>query len=198
MTPLPHPPSGGFTTPAVLGTGRQPYDQLGALCFDLASAEAGQFVGRRPVIAHPPRHAFARLRHASAGPARRHERELSLWALDQVRSWGGVLEHPAHSALWADAGLPGVGDARDRFGGWTLPVWLSWFGGATPRPTWLYLVGYDLPQIPAMPLQLAGAGAGPGGDTGVPEAFARWLIGLAVTIGQAQAWRYDVPAGCPC
>lgn len=190
MTKLPSTPA---TTPAVLGTGRQPYDQLGALCFDLASA-AEQFAGHRPVIAHPPRHAGGRLRHPGAG---RRDRDLSLWALDQVRAWGGVLELPAHSRLWADAGLPGVGDPRDGYGGWTLPVWLSWWGAGGPRPTWLYLVGYDGPQMPTMPLRLGGVIDG-SATAGVPEAFARWMLGLARAIGQAQAWRYDARRGQQC
>lgn len=176
--------------PAVLGMPRtDAYADLGADCFgDVASA--AQFGGRRPVVAHPPRHAFGRFN--PLGRVSSRDQQLTLWMLDQVRTWGGVLEHPANSRLWADVGLPVPGDKRDPIGGWTLPVWQSWWGGTRPRPTWLYVVGYDQPHMPPMPLALSRLPAEDAepDHSALPPAFAAWLVRLAIVIGHAQAWRY--------
>lgn len=182
--------------PVVLGIGTHRYSDLGVTCLDLAdlafASGSDRFHANRPVIAHPPRHACARLNMQANGRHRQRERDQAMWALDQVRAWGGVLEHPAHSSLWTDADLPPVGAQRDQCGGITLPVWLSWWGSDRPHPTWLYLVGYDRHQMPAMPLQLGGARSGAG------DGFARWLLDLAVTIGNDQAWRYGSQQAIPC
>jgi hypothetical protein len=182
--------------PAVLGLpGTATYDNLGAVCLGDPASLVTRFGGRCPVIAHPPRHAFGRVNPSGRSSPR--DRALTLWMLEQVRSWGGVLEHPAHSRLWTEAALPAVGDGRDPFGGWTLPVWQSWWGCSRPRPTWLYVVGYEQPHMPAMPLALAShptpdadADHGP-----LAPAFAAWLVQLATTIGHAQAWRYSDRGG---
>lgn len=181
-------------TPAVLGLPRTAvYADLGAACF-VDQASAARFDGRRPVIAHPPRHAGGRVNPQGRSSPR--DRALTLWMLEQVRAWGGVLEHPAHSRLWTDAALPAAGDRLDPYGGWTLPVWQSWWGSSRPRPTWLYVVGYEGPHMPAMPLALASAATeqGPEPDT-LPAAFAAWLVEVATAIGHAQAWRYRTRGG---
>lgn len=188
-----YPPSDPCTL-AVLGAPRTTiYADLGAACFsDLSSA--ARFRGGCPVIAHPPR-ACGRIN--PQGRTSPNDRALTLWMLDQVRAWGGVLEHPAHSRLWTEEALPAAGDRRDPFGGWTLPVWQSWWGCSRPRPTWLYVVGYEQPHMPPMPLALASTAADqtPPEPATLPPAFAAWLVGVASAIGRAQAWRYRTRGG---
>lgn len=60
------------------------------------------FAGGMPVVAHPPCRSWGRLR-AFVTPAP-GERDLAMFAVAQVRKWGGALEHSAGSTLWAVAG----------------------------------------------------------------------------------------------
>lgn len=83
---------------AVLFTCRgSPYLGLGVECFDLAR-DARTYRGSGRVICHPPCRSWGRF--AWKAKPRPGERDLALWALDLVRQNGGVLEHPAGSALW--------------------------------------------------------------------------------------------------
>jgi hypothetical protein len=107
-----------------------------------------------PVVAHPPCRAWGQLRHM-ANP-RPGEKELALWAVKQVRRWGGVLEHPKNSTLWPAAGLPAPG-CRDEFGGWTLPIHQYWWGHRAEKATLLYIVGCEPADIPNIPLALGDA-----------------------------------------
>lgn len=84
-----------------------------------AARDALTWPGGAPVIAHPPCRSWGNLAHFAK--PRHGERELALWAVDQVRIHGGVLEHPATSRLWREKPLPRPGEI-DEWGGWTLPV----------------------------------------------------------------------------
>lgn len=111
--------------------------------------DARTWPGGCPVVAHPPCRAWGRLSHM-ANP-RPDEKDLARWAVKQVREWGGVLEHPNASRLWADQGLALPGEGKDEFGGWTLPIFQQWFGHRAEKSTLLYIVGCepgDLPPIP--------------------------------------------------
>ncbi|WP_202812128.1 hypothetical protein [Sulfuricella sp. T08] len=121
--------------------------------YDMAR-DARTFAGGLPVIAHPPCRAWGRLRHFAK--PRPDEKDLAFFAVDAVRTWGGVLEHPAGSTLWQVAGLPRLGQ-RDEFGGFTLPVPQFWFGHRAFKNTWLYVVGISPADIPAFPLVLGEA-----------------------------------------
>jgi len=113
--------------------------------------DARTWPGGCPVIAHPPCRAWGRLRHfAKPLPG---ERELALWAVEQIRRWGGVLEHPAASQLWPAAGLPAVGH-RDEFSGWTFGVQQWWFGHRAAKATRLYIVGCEPKRLPPIPFRL--------------------------------------------
>lgn len=116
--------------------------------------DARRWPGGSPVIAHPPCRAWGRLR-ALAKP-RPDEKELAHFAVRQVREFGGVLEHPAHSALWPAAALPAPGQ-RDDFGGWTLPIQQLWWGHRAQKDTWLYIVGCEPAELPQMPMVLGSA-----------------------------------------
>lgn len=119
-----------------------------------AERDARKWAGECPVIAHPPCRAWGQLSHFAK--PRDDEKALALWAVDQVRAHGGVLEHPKKSTLWPAAGLPYPGE-RDKFGGWTLPIFQSWWGHRAEKATLLYIVGCAPAEIPDIPLVLGDA-----------------------------------------
>lgn len=166
--------------------------------------DARTWSGGAPVVAHPPCRAWASF--VAAAKPRDGERDLALWALDQVRTHGGVLEHPHRSRLFAEAALPEPGQV-DEFGGFTLPIMQHWFGHRAEKKTKLYVVGVRPQDIPPMPFLLGGAthviaqnrkpGRGVGGQRlrkgmpgwrpevtprereHTPPQLARWLVDLA-------------------
>lgn len=113
--------------------------------------DARKWPGGAPVVAHPPCRAWGRLRWFAK--PRPDEKELALFAVEQVRRFGGVLEHPAGSTLWAAAGLPSVGE-RDAYGGWTLPIHQHWFGHRAEKKTILYIVGVEPKRVPGIHLRI--------------------------------------------
>ena len=148
--------------------------------FDI-DRDARTFAGGMPIIAHPPCRAWGRLRHMAKPLA--DEKQLALWAVDQIRRSGGVLEHPAASLLWAAAGLPQPG-RRDEFGGWTLPIRQYWFGHRAMKSTLLYVVGCEPRAIPPFPMVLGEAPIlvehmNVRERERTPIAFAKWLVELA-------------------
>lgn len=122
--------------------------------FDLAR-DARTWRGGAPIVAHPPCRGWGTLSHfaTNATPA---EIALAPWCIDQIRRFGGVLEHPKRSKLWPHMGLP-RGQQRDQFGGWTLPIFQQWFGHRAEKATLLYIVGCEPRDIPAIPLMLGSA-----------------------------------------
>jgi hypothetical protein len=116
---------------------RGPYPKLpGVDCWD-ETRDARVYQGPFPVVAHPPCGPWGRLRMMN----RHQPRELAPYAVEQVRRFGGVLEHPSGSLLWRECGLPFPGEFPDAFGGWSLAVNQCDFGHVALKPTWLYLVG---------------------------------------------------------
>ena len=116
--------------------------------------DARLWSGGCPVVAHPPCRAWGRLRQFAK--PRDDEKDLALFAVRQVRTWGGVLEHPDGSTLWQEAGLPAPG-MRDEYGGWTLPVLQFWWGHRAEKATLLYIVGCEPRDIPSIPLRIGRA-----------------------------------------
>jgi hypothetical protein len=116
-----------------------------------AERDARLWHGGCPVVAHPPCRAWGRLRHFAK--PRPDEKALALWAVEQVRKFGGVLEHPASSTLWPAAGLPAPNE-RDLWGGWTLPIHQHHFGHRAEKKTFLYIVGCDPASIPPLPYRM--------------------------------------------
>lgn len=114
--------------------------------------DALRWSGGCPVVAHPPCRAWGRLRQFAK--PRDGEKELALFAVDKVRRFGGVLEHPEGSTLWAAAKLPYPGGERDAWGGWTLPIHQHWFGHRAEKATLLYIVGCAPADVPAIPLRI--------------------------------------------
>jgi hypothetical protein len=169
-----------------------------------AQRDALNWPGGCPVVAHPPCRLWGRLRGLSTVPENKRaaERGLALWSVAQVRRWGGVLEHPAHSLLWAAAELPLPGK-RDFAGGFTLVVSQWWWGHKADKLTWLYVCGIELAGTPEIPFRIGEPayvaaqvhGQSPKyGNVRRPEItkaerehtpleFARWLVELARRTG---------------
>jgi len=114
-----------------------------------ADRDALTWPGGAPCVCHPPCRAWGVLAHM-AKPAK-GEKELALWAVDQVRKWGGVLEHPKGSKLWKAAQLPEPGWLPDEFGGYTVLIDQYDFGHVANKPTKLYICGCSYADLPAMP-----------------------------------------------
>ncbi len=153
------------------------YKKLGCDVYDI-KRDARTFDDRVAVIAHPPCRAWGRL-YKFAKP-RPDEKELAFFTVDVVRKNGGIIEHPASSKLWKEAGLPLPG-FTDSHGGWTLPILQSWFGHRAPKATWLYIVGIRPADLPDMPFSL-GIPCGRVEQMGkaerekTPVGLAEWLI----------------------
>jgi len=163
------------------------YKTLGVDCWD-EERDALKWPGGNPGVFHPPCRLFSKLRHMSTAPE--SEKELAYWSVEQVRRWGGVLEHPEGSRLWKDTCLPSPG-CKDEHG-LTLYVEQHWFGHPGKKATWLYVCGLrgKIPDIPyriGYPENVFAGGSRkyiPGSrHSGVRSAtspdFAKWLIEVA-------------------
>jgi len=133
-----------MTVPVLFTRRNSPYLALGCDCYDI-ERDALNWPGGVPLIAHPPCRSWGQLAHMAK--PRPGERELALWAIDQVRKFGGVLEHPINSRLWFESGCLSWG-IRDVWGGVLLPLYQSSFGHRAPKLTGLYLVGFPVPEFP--------------------------------------------------
>lgn len=120
----------------------------GCDCYDEAR-DARTWQGRCTVVAHPPCRTWSRMKAWARAPE--HEHALAIWAVAQVRRWGGVLEHPAASDLWKEAGLPAPGAGDDAWGGWTLECDQFHWGHLCQKRTRLYIVGVRPNEMPPMP-----------------------------------------------
>lgn len=120
------------------------------------ACDARLYAGPWPVVAHPPCQRWGRFWHGST--RKPHQYKLGddggcfAAALASVRRFGGVLEHPADSHAWAAFGLnkpPRAGGwvRADDCGGWTCRVEQGFYGHFSRKPTWLYAVGCDLPDL---------------------------------------------------
>lgn len=114
--------------------------------------DALRWPGGCPVIAHPPCRSWGGLRHmAKPAPG---EHELTIFALEQVRKWGGALEHPRRSQLWPQFRLP-LGDQVDEHGGFSLLVNQCWWGHCAEKPSLLYVCHVRPADVPALTVHLA-------------------------------------------
>jgi hypothetical protein len=110
--------------------------------------DARRYDGPWPVVAHPPCASWCQL--ASVNLARwgapiGADRGTFHHALEAVRRFGGVLEHPAYSLAFQRYGLPEPirGHWRRSFfdAGWVTEVSQSAYGHPARKRTWLYFVG---------------------------------------------------------
>lgn len=134
--------------PVLFTQPRSVYDLLGCDTYNLARS-AYSFQDNRPVIAHPPCRLWSRLRKFSTAP--RCEMLTAIWAVYVIRQNGGVLEHPAASALWPFMQLPLPGH-YDSYGGYSISINQHWFGHKARKNTLLYIKGVPLQHLPSIPL----------------------------------------------
>jgi len=106
--------------------------------------DARRYAGPLPVVAHPPCQlwgAMAAVNYARWGGE--HNRPGNdggcfAAALDSVRRFGGVLEHPAKTRAWAAHELAApevIGWQMTIDGGWVCEVWQSAYGHRANKPT---------------------------------------------------------------
>lgn len=116
--------------------------------------DARLYAGPHPVVAHPPCSRWCRLAglvEARWGHKRGEDGGCFAAALAAVRTWRGVLEHPAYSDAWWTFDLPKPprhgGWVRGFCGGWTAHVEQGRYGHPAKKATWLYAFGVDLPSL---------------------------------------------------
>lgn len=125
--------------------GVDPWDEL---------RDARKYSGPFPVVAHPPCQlwgAFAAVNFKRWGGS--HNRPANdggcfASALNSVRKFGGVLEHPAKSFAWNTFGLskPNArGWKKCGENEWVCEVWQSAYGHKANKKTWLLYVGKNKP-----------------------------------------------------
>src|SRR5262249_49896281 len=72
-------------------------------------------------------------------------------ALEAVRTFGGVLEHPAYTLAWSRYGLPAPTRGmwvRSLFDpGWVTEISQSAYGHPARKRTWLYWIGDNPPEM---------------------------------------------------
>lgn len=112
--------------------------------------DARKYAGPNPVVAHPPCQLWGPLANVNfaryGGEHNRPGNDGGTFAaaLQAVRTFGGVLEHPAASRAWAAHGLTppnAIGWQQCVTGGWVCEVWQSAYGHRANKATWLYYVG---------------------------------------------------------
>ncbi len=160
--------------------------------------DARLYGGPWPVVAHPPCARWS-LMGLCRGYYDGKDDGCFEAALHAVRTFGGVLEHPAHSLAWRTFGLPRPVDAGWRGSlldeGWTCEVDQRWYGHEARKPTWLYYVG---PEPGALPLiwgtglrgeRTVGRGWGGGREhlrSRTPEAFRDVLLAMARSASRSE------------
>jgi len=118
--------------------------------------DARLYAGPHPVVAHPPCERWGR--YWGGAPSTFPRLKLGddngcfEAALEAVRTYGGVLEHPEGSHAWRVFGLnlpprSGAWINADFDGGWTCCVEQGAYGHAARKATWLYANGVDLPSL---------------------------------------------------
>ena len=204
-----------------VATGGPYYGLEGVTPYDEA-ADARTYRGPWPVVAHPPCQRWGKL---WAGQPlwikRTGERKVKgddggcfESALACVQAYGGVIEHPWGSHAWPFYGLtipPRKGGwVPAGEGGWTCCVEQGRYGHYARKPTLLYAVGVDLPELrwgisePTFPpeaiakhglayckrageLAFKGGGTDSGPRIHTPPEFRDLLIAMARTVAQGGA-----------
>ncbi len=131
-----------------------------------AERDARKYAGPHPVIAHPPCERWGR--YWSGGPSAKVRRKLGddngcfAAALEAVRTYTGVLEHPEASHAWKAFDLPrpnpkggwsGEWDTHGRWFHWVCQVEQGHYGHPARKKTWLLRVGRRPPELVWGPAQ---------------------------------------------
>lgn len=121
-------------------------DGVDPWCID---RDARMYSGPHPVIAHPPCERWGAMAKVNfvrwGGEHNRPGNDGGCFraALNAVRTFGGVLEHPAKTRAWATYGLerPGADCWSKSSDGWVCEVWQSAYGHRANKATWLFYSG---------------------------------------------------------
>lgn len=122
--------------------------------------DARAYDGPHPVVAHPPCQRWGKMwfgqpltvKKTGVRKIKGDDGGCFEAALAAVRAYGGVLEHPWGSHAWAHFGLNkpdriGGWIVADFHGGWTCCVEQGRYGHYARKPTLLYAVGVELPEL---------------------------------------------------
>lgn len=122
--------------------------------------DARNYNGPFPVVAHPPCQRWGKfwagqpLWIARTGERKKKGDDNGCFesALASVRRFGGILEHPWGSHAWPHFGLKipqrsGGWVKADEFGGWTCCVEQGRYGHYARKPTLLYAMRTELPEL---------------------------------------------------
>jgi len=116
--------------------------------------DARNYAGPYPVVAHPPCQLWGPLAFVNyarwGGDHNKPANDGGCFesALNSVRKYGGVLEHPAFTHAWKKFQLPKPRAGRwfsvvD--GEWVCEVWQSAYGHKARKRTWLFYCGNNKP-----------------------------------------------------
>lgn len=120
--------------------------------------DARTYPGPHPVVAHPPCQRWGRFWHGSTAKPHQFKKGddggCFAAALQALRQYGGVLEHPADSHAWDAFGLRKPirtgGWLEAAPGLWTCCVYQGHYGHFAGKGTWLLVAGIasaDLPEL---------------------------------------------------
>lgn len=120
--------------------GVDPWDEL---------RDARKYAGPHPVIAHPPCQRWGKFWHGSTRKPHRFKKGddggCFKSALQTIRFYGGVIEHPMDSHAWEAFGIPkpprSGGWIPTGDGGWTCCVFQGHYGHVAGKGTWLLVYG---------------------------------------------------------
>lgn len=145
-----------ITVAALYVDERGPYMKMEGVDPWPESRDARDYAGPWPVVAHPPCGPWGRLRHLYRGGE--GDATCAPRAIEQVREFGGVMEHPRYSQLWKRtrewdeySALPLPGEAPDPWGGFTVEVNQCDWGHPARKATWLYMVGVSVASLETVP-----------------------------------------------
>lgn len=120
--------------------------------------DARRYAGPWPVVAHPPCSRWSRL----AGFCEvRHGLKVGAddgcfeAAVNAVRTYGGVIEHPAFTKAWGAYALPRPRTKHKGWqpglcGGYSCYVEQGRYGHPVKKATWLYVFGVDRAELPEL------------------------------------------------
>lgn len=120
--------------------------------------DARKYAGPYPVVAHPPCQRWGRFWHGSTRKPHQFTKGdddgCFAAALNSLRRFGGVLEHPADSHAWAafDLSKPprSGGWVYAGHGFWTCCVYQGQYGHLAGKPTWLLVSGMQPSALPPL------------------------------------------------
>lgn len=113
------------------------YSTMGGIELWDEQRDARQYDQCFPVVAHPPCQRWGKYA-TKGGRTLGDDHGCGQHAINAVRAHGGVMEHPAHSWLFAAGYLPKPGHS-DLWGGRTVEINQADYGHLALKPTWLYI-----------------------------------------------------------